>query len=630
MCGIAGIISNRRNFEKDVKKLSNGLFSRGPDNSGFLIKNNICLVHTRLSIIDLSNIANQPFYDESGIYAIVYNGEAYNFQELKKDLENKGRKFKSNSDTEVVLNGYLEYGYEFFDRINGFYSLCIFDSKENSIILTRDAFGKKPLYYSLTNNEFYFCSEINPIVELQTRNPHPNFEGLSHYLWKGYYVDDYTAYKDIINLLPGEIIKVHIKNETKISLRKVHHSKKINLRIGEKFEKRTTGNIENQILMSIKHRMISDVPVSFLMSGGIDSSIITLLASNISNEPLETNYLHFSGQNSVFDNIVQNLSIKINSNHNNIVLEDVNIENSADQMINIFGEPFADYSAIPSYEIYRAISNNSKVAIGGDGADEIFLGYKDTKLYLLKHYINKFFISPNISNHKTYSNFYNLLNSNYKLVRNLGYLFTALLFDDSVLNNSLSRGGWNHLYRKKYMTNKSFNNLGGDGVEINEARIFEESGNNIIEKYSNYNLRRLIYDFNVKVDRTSMANSLEVRSPFMDRQMIQFINGSNFNNMTSFNDNKIELKEILKKNNLEEIVKVPKAGFTPPLVNWIASKNGQSVMKNMISDKDSIIYELFKKNKMQNLIKSEKAIKTNFTRLWNLLILHKWYKRIYT
>ena len=626
MCGIAGIISNKRNIANDLDLIAKDLFHRGPDNTSFFVKNNIGLLHTRLSIIDLSKNGNQPLKDESNRYVITYNGELYNFLELKENLIKKGYIFKTKTDTEVVLNGFIEDGYSFFNKINGFYSICIYDTVKKELILTRDPCGKKPLYYSLINNELFFASEIKPILRLHKTIPLANYEGLSHYLWKGYYIDKNSAYSGIFSLLPGEIIKVSADKDT-IKVISDGQSNQVKLAINDNYDLRNIEDIYFELTKSIENRLISDVPISFLLSGGIDSSLISQAASELIGKNISTNYLGFKNEDPEFSNYADIVSNKINSKHKKIIMEDLNVEDAANKMISIFGEPFADYSALPSYELYKSVSKESKVVIGGDGADEIFGGYKDIKVFLLKKIIDKFLYKG--KNDDLLGYIYELVNSPLKYKRYFGFSIGAVFLSEKKFSHITSRGGWNCHYRKKYMTDYGYNLTGRDLTEINEENIFIKSGNNITERYFNYYIRRMIFDFNVKVDRTSMANSVEVRSPFQDRNMINKINYFSSKGMVNLFNTKKELKKILMNKGLGNITKSKKQGFTPPLKDWVVNRGGRVLINNILDEKDSIVCKIFNTNKLKESLKTKQDIENNFSRIWHLMLLHTWEKKNY-
>ena len=618
MCGIAGIVSSKRSLKPVLNDMKDSLFHRGPDNQTSYVAGNLGLIHTRLSIIDLSETANQPMKDLSDRYVIVYNGEIFNYKELKKDLSNQGIDFKTNSDTEVLLNGFIKYGIDFLKNVRGFYAFCIYDSVDQKLTLSRDFFGKKPLYFSLLDNEFIFGSEIKAITRSIQEPLEVDYQSLSHYLWKGYYANGDSAFKNIKSLKPGETIEVSLKPEI---ISRYIDSSQANIHVSRKHPKRDVDAVEGALKDSTSYRLVSDVPISFLLSGGVDSSLISSIASELSEAKIDTHYLGFVDKPDEFKELAEFVASKINSNHHTNLIPTPSFNEVIPKILDVFDEPFADYSSIPSLEIYKIISAKNKVAISGDGADEIFSGYKDSKLFFLSSFLPSFSLKS-----LSFLNFiYPLLNSSSRLLRYLSYGVTMILGNDGILSLSTNRGGWNSYFRKEFMTPEGYDLTGGDEVERMESEDFINSGSNSLERYLNYDKKRLTYDFLVKVDRTSMANSLEVRSPYLDKTIIEEIFPVHPSSLLSLKETKKELKELLRTRGLSRLANVKKMGFTPPLELWILSDESKQFLKNMISDENSIVSKLFRKDKLQILINSDKNIIRNKSRLWHLMILHQWY-----
>lgn len=618
MCGIAGIVSDHRNLDKVVSGIMTSLIHRGPDFQSKFIKKNLALAHTRLSIIDTNERANQPMIDTSSKYTIVYNGEIYNFLDLKKEMINDDIFFKTNSDTEVILNGYRDYGIKFFKKLRGFYSFCIFNHEENSLILARDQLGKKPLYYSQVNSEFIFASEIKPLINAIENKQNINLDNISHYLWKGYYAHGETIYSSVKSILPGEIAKfdISLKSLTRISL------DKFKISVSNSFPNRNLNLVKSSLLESLKYRFISDVPVAMLLSGGVDSSLLTLLAGDDLGKKFNTYYMGYDENNDIFRDASEDIANQIGSKHKSLIMKEPSINTAADKMIDIFGEPFADFSALPSYDLYESVSKHSKVVIAGDGADEMFGGYKDTKIFLIFDILTR--ILPNIKTNNGLNKIYHLLNLNNKSLNLLAYFISPSILPEKYFATITHNKGWNSLYRKEYMTEFGYKVSRETNVEMEESDLFLKSGETLIERYMNYYLIRLIYDFMVKVDRTSMANSIEVRSPYLDLKMMEKMNGMNISSMSNIFETKIELKKLLSSKGLNNISRIKKVGFTPPINKWMCTNSGISMLDTMTNDKNSIVSELFNTSMLKELYINKKNLQKNTSRLWNLLVLYKW------
>ena len=622
MCGISGIVSKRRDINFIIKNMNAGLSHRGPDHCSEYVFNNVALGHTRLSIIDLNERSNQPFQDNTGNYTIVFNGEIYNYKELQKELISKGMKFKTQSDTEVVINGYIKYGIDFFTKLKGFYSLCILNKKANKLLLTRDSIGKKPLYYFNNGSDFYFCSELRPLVSALDNTPNINIDGLSHYLWKGYFVDTHSGYKNVLQVLPGEYLEIDINN---FNLKKIKSNTNVEISINSKKDTNANELVQNNLIDSISRRFVSDVPVSVLLSGGVDSSLITVLAKKYTDYEFDTYYLGYDDFEDNLSKIVDEIKFKLSLNHYSVRMSQPQIGNSVREMVDIFNEPFADYSALPSNQMYREISKHSKVVLSGDGADEVFYGYEDAKKFLIFFYLRKIFSSNNPNN--LYQIYKHMNGGN--LSKIYAYLLAFIFIDGGGFSAALSKSGWNKYYRKKYMSIEGYTATGKDNIELSEMSRFNNSGEHMMEKYANYYMIRLKHDFMVKVDRTSMANSLEVRSPFLDRQMIHNVNEIRLKkNLDIFKTKKI-LKKLLKAHDFSNVTKIKKQGFTPPLKNWMSSDEGLETLKSHVNKKNDYLAEFFDMKKLENLFSSKKNLDLNFNRLWNIMILSEWMKSNY-
>ena len=613
MCGIAGIISKNKNKLLEISTLLKYLKNRGPDSTDILnISEKLTFGHTRLSIIDIDNRSNQPMITRSKRNVIVFNGEIYNYKDLKKSFFNDFV-FKTNSDTEVLIEGIEKYGFDFLNKVRGFYSFVVYNYENNKIFLAKDVFGKKPLFYYNNNSEFYFSSELHGLNQIiKNNNKHINHFGLTHYFWKGYFHEENTIYKDIKSVVPGEILEFDL-NENNLK----NISKNDNLKFkfnNENIEREK--NIEELLNQSINYRKVSDVDISYLLSGGIDSSLICKLASN--NEKINTYYAKNQKDENIFDDMSTEVSKSINSNHNLLEINDLKLDNILQKNFEMFNEPFADYSSIPSYLIYNKISKKTKVAISGDGADEIFGGYQDYKVFALKNFINKLPSSSNLALS------YKILNQFKFLPKKILYLFFSFYLNEENLYHLLSNGGWNLYYRKNCMKNNMFNEYFNENLEESVSKKYLNSGDSCLERGFNSYLERLKYDFLVKVDRASMVNSLEIRCPFLDLETFNKMKFCNPFSMVSLFKTKKELKNIIKKLKLGYLDKHKKRGFSIPLEKYLIEKRSLDILQSLI-DPNSIICDYFDKDKISKMISNKKNIKDNFYRLWILLVFNYWH-----
>ena len=524
MCGIIGTTD---------QKISNSLFSealekisrRGPDNQGFLKKSTVFFGHSRLTIIDVDKRSNQPFTykHKDNFITISYNGEIYNYEDIKYDLIVKGYSFSTSSDTEVICAAFLEYDIKCFDLFEGMWAIAIHDG--DRCVITRDRVGKKPLYYSLdSSSNLSFSSSIESVALLSNQNEIDEYS-IELYFALGFVPRDKSILKNILKVLPGQIIEYEIfsKKIKKDSFSKLNH------KIVE------DDSIKDLLLKSVNKRLISDVPITTLMSGGIDSTIVTSLV-NKNRKKITSLFVDFNDEILSEKKWAAYLSTRNNIKLKTIKMHDNDLSNSFKEYYDAYEEPFADYSGIPSIAIFKKISNSYKVVLTGDGGDELFFGYPH---YLKKYILFKFYKA-------------------FKLFSFLGLIPSKLkLFFEGDIENFES----NYLKNHAIVTKKSsdyinfyFNNsLKNNNSLISSIIDYDRTFYNWPEKYL------------VKIDRASMFAGVEVRSPFLDEKLlIKIKSTSNFLLFTPF------IKKLYLKLSYYEIFGfryffAKKKGFTPPI-----------------------------------------------------------------
>ena len=492
MCGIIGTTQSY-NFDNS---LLNTLSHRGPNDRGYFQNNKISLGHTRLSIIDHKG-GLQPMQDNNAV--LTYNGEIYNYKNLKTELIQKGIQFKTNSDTEVILKCYKEYGIvKTLRMLNGMFSFAIYDKTKNSIFIARDRVGIKPLFYS-TVSGFNFCSEIKPLVNIIGKNNLSiNHNALSMYFSCFYISAPLTIWNEINALEPGNYIEYSLSNK---QLKKCCYW---SIPICDRNEQKID-TLDHLLADATLLRMNSDVPFGAYLSGGVDSSLITRYMSGISQSKIKTFTAEIKDTVLNEKKYAQHVSDKYMTDHTVLPIEYENITiKKLKHLVTAFGQPFADSSMIPTYEISKKISQHITVAIGGDGADELFCGY----------------------------NKYNNINKGIK----------NIFFRNPDLDNVLLNKYHSNIY--EYMK-QSVNYQGNDDLELLrllDIRFFLEG------------------DILQKVDRLSMINSLEVRVPFLDHRVIQYSSELKYNLM--FNKvRKFPVKTLLEKDFSKDFVRRDKIGF---------------------------------------------------------------------
>jgi asparagine synthase (glutamine-hydrolysing) len=503
MCGIAGIygVSDKTL----VKRMCDKIIHRGPDEVGYYIDGNVSLGMRRLSIIDLST-GSQPIFNEDGSIVVVFNGEIYNFKELREDLEQKGHHFSTNSDTEVIVHAYEEYGYECLKRFNGMFAIALWDTNRKELFLARDRIGIKPLYYTMIDESVVFASEIKSILEYDEIKREVDEEALAEYFILRYVPAPLTILKGIRKLEPGSYMVVNGNGVKRKKYWSLDACKSIH-----KNEAYFKENILKTLKDSVKRRLIADVPLGVFLSGGVDSSTITAIASDFSFEPVKTFSVGFYGSEYDETPYARDVAEYFGTDHTE---EWVDIENVdlLPKLIYHTDEPLADPAILPTYLISKVARKRVKVILSGEGGDEAFAGYDRYSSELKAYRALKYF--PNL-----------LKKLVFKLGEgvNEGALKKYLLYLGSRTTQENS-----YFYRLKLRDSGHLNaDILRTGNEGNNAlSLFHSDGD-----YLNCMLR---FDINywlpddllMKVDKMTMANSLEARVPFLDHNLLQLAYGA--------------------------------------------------------------------------------------------------------
>lgn len=605
MCGIYG--STLVYSEKEVKeKLSRTSF-RGPDQMGLNFynryKTNISFGHNRLSIIDLDPRSNQPLSYQDKI-EIVFNGEIYNFQDIKSVLIKKGYFFKTSSDTEVICAAYLEYGEKCVEKFNGMFAFVIYDKLNNILFGARDRLGQKPFYYYHNGTEFEFASQISSI-QLHHTNLSICENAISSYLTWGSIPEPLSIFNEVKKLLPGHKFKFQI-NTGDLKIQKYWD---IDYGGDNRFEGSyddAKSELKKLLLDAVKIRMFADVPVGVFLSGGVDSSLIAAMASNSMDSDVKTFSVKFNSKG--FDESIyaQKVADHLRTNHNII---ECNYNEGLDLIDNFsyyYDEPFADSSAIPSMLLAKHTKKQVTVAISGDAGDENFLGYhrynwiRQGSQFMNIPYPLRLLLSK-ITN----------LAPNYrlKIIANyMSYKSINDVFLDSKMNKSSHRIKKNH-----------------DPEKVDELKYLLHNNKNLLERASDFDIKTYLnWDINTKVDRATMAYSLEARSPLMDYRIVDFARSLPTEFKFKGGNQKRILKDVLYEYVPKEIFDRPKAGFSIPFRLWFKNELKDFVLSELSpTSLDNI--PLIKPSFVSKKINEHMTGKANnYPLIWRLLILKQW------
>jgi asparagine synthase (glutamine-hydrolysing) len=608
MCGIAGLLV-KGNLDKSVLlKMTDTLFHRGPDNAGCYFRNyessTLGFGHCRLKIIDLSENANQPMHSKCGRYTMVYNGEVYNYKEVKEKILNDFE-LTTNSDTEVVLESFAKIGMQAADYWNGMFAAAIWDNEKHELTLIRDRVGKKPIYYYWDGKDFIFASELKAIKSMGLHLT-INKQAIANYLNIGYIPHPETIYNEVYKVEAGtclvlskNVLKKHVywSIESKVKSQLITN------------EQEAKAELKRLLISSVELRMISDVQFGTFLSGGVDSSLITAIAQSISSVPVKTFSIAF-GESSFDESLyAQKVADHLKTEHHALRLTEQDGINLINDITQVYDEPFADVSAVPTMLVSQFARKDITMALSGDGGDELFLGYG---MYDWAERMDRPLLWHT---RKLISSVLKLGNKRYKRA---SWVFDA----DS------KKGIQQHIFSQEqgFFSSAEIEKYFYTGKP---AELFTNSQSqlNAAEKQALFDFKYYLPDdLLVKIDRASMRYSLEVRAPLLDFRLVEFAYSLHPNLKKKGVTAKYLLKEVLYDYLPKDIFNRPKWGFAFPLE--VLLKKELRYLLDLYLDTDLVkeiglcdpqyINQL--KNKYLN---GETHV---YYKLWTVIQLHKWYK----
>ena len=570
MCGISGIYTGQKIDKKEiVTKMLNSISHRGPDEKLCIHENeNLAIGMNRLSIIDIKN-GSQPQTTSDKRYTVVFNGEIYNFKDIKKKYSKK-TEFKTNSDTEVILKGYALVGEKIFEELNGIFAIAIWDNAIKKLIITRDPFGVKPLFFLKQSNSFYFSSELKSFTLNKISNQ-INLLSLGQYLHSGYVFHPQTALQNVEQLKPGEIISI----DDKINIKKIKRLEIPYFKKDQQFETNEKFLLEktkNEISDSISRQMVSDVPIGLLLSSGTDSlTILTYLKKLGLSESLSTFSIYYDNENFNEIDEIKKITSKWGIKNYSLQLSSKDLWNNFDNLFLTYDNLEFIPTCFPAYMVSKLASSHVKVAHAGIGGDEIFGGYPTYRATMLHEKIKNFkfilnIFRPFLKNLKAGNKYLDL---NEKIRR----FFNGLKFD--LIESNFAWRGIFDLSEIKGLTNNI--NL-FDPQTIYLKKFYKNKLDSSMLGWADLNTWQVDHSLPLW-DKAGMASSLEVRVPFLDHKLLNFLmkipSKIRMQNLGS----KKFLKKILKSEMGEDFQNVPKKGFQVPIHSWLHESN-----KNLIGD----------------------------------------------
>lgn len=624
MCGIAGIYSFSKGTDlgAGIRAMADSLTHRGPDDAGYFVSGRIALGHRRLSIIDLEG-GRQPIFNEDGTIAIVYNGEVFNYRELKDELAAMGHRFTTNSDTETLIHAYEEWGDDFVQKLRGMFAFCIWDGKRERALIVRDRLGIKPLFYARYSGKLFFASEMKAILQEDSFKRDIDEEALASYFMYSYIPAPLTIFRGIKKLLPGHMM---IINEDGITVRKYW-----DLFFAPDSRKKEDDFVHESLELlkeSVRLRMISDVPVGAFLSGGVDSSSVVALMSGQTGKPVNTFTIGFGGSTGSFDDerkYAKMVADMYRTNHTEYEVKP-SVNGLIDRIITAFDEPFSDDSTIPSYYVYELARKNVKVALSGLGGDEAFCGYERYLGFQLGAIYEKI---PSLIRERVIRG----------LVEGLG--------EDANGGNRISR-------MKRFVRSSSpdhghrylgfITKVNGKyrpslfaAPEMKEAvesskRLFldpfrADNASDPLDKALYCDMKTYLpEDILACTDRLSMHHSLEVRVPFLDHKLIEY---------AATIPSEVKLRRFKKKHILKkavspllpsQVITHRKQGFVGPLAMWLKSDLKDYTLK-ALSEESLALHGLIDPGTVRLILEEHySGRENNESLIWTLLVFQRWFE----
>ena len=627
MCGINGLVYYKNAENADVQgiigKMNQKIIHRGPDEDGFFVEHledkTIAFAMRRLSIVDLST-GKQPIFTEDRSKVIVFNGQIYNSEELKKTLVQKGFAFHTSSPAEVVLKLYEYFGLEAFKMLDGVFAFSIYDKILGKIFIARDFFGDKPLHYQYSEKSLIWASELKSIISVLDKKPEIDNKGLNLYFQLTYIPAPFTIYKGISKLESNSFIEYDV-NTNALKIHEIH---------SEKIEKQQVSfdeakkNVRKLVEESVSSRSVSDVSLGAFLSGGVDSSIISLCLSKQSDSKIDTFSIGFDKKS--FDEteksrLVANL---IGSNHHEFVISEKDLTSHLDEILLNFDEPFADSSALPSYIVASKTADYVKVALTGDGGDEVFGGYNK---YLIGGINQKYTSLVPRFLHQSVLKVANALTKQKGDERGLKFKVRKALnsidYDDSFFYNIIKLG-FTDKEMSIYLNEK-------DRVKNSLAYYQQRIPNpkNLTDFRNVDKLISLEGDMIVKVDRTSMLASMECRAPFLTREIWNYTLSLPDEYLLKGNNKKMILKKAFENEFPEQFLEKSKKGFGVPVGDWLR-QGMRSELLSYIDDKFLEEQDIFDIQNIKKIVLNHlNSVEDNSFKIWTFYCFQKWYKNTY-
>ena len=623
MCGICGVIDMEGHLVPSdlIRKMCHSIRHRGPDDEGIWVDGSIGLGIRRLSIIDL-HTGRQPIFNESGTIIAVINGEIYNHHSLRKSLQNIGHVFHTNTDVEVIVHLYEEYGDKCVEKLNGMFAFALWDKTNKKLLLARDRLGIKPLYYyDNQKGKIVFASEIKSIIQDSDIVRKVNLKALHYYLTYGYVPAPLTIFQNIFKLSPAQIFSIDCNRKRILTSywdmdfndsTKDINNKEYYLSV-----------FEEKFLSSVESHLMSDVPIGAFLSGGLDSSILVSLMSHFGERKIKTFSIGFEDINYSELPYARIVARKFRTDHHEEIVFPKAME-ILPKLVWHFDEPFADASAIPMYYLSKMASSQVKVALSGDGGDELFGGYdRHRRIY----FSSMFRIMPKIVREKFLNK---LLSSN--SCRGLKHKL-KIMNQGSLSNDVRCYHDWVNIISDDYKNELYSDNIKNivenyDACEITKYYMNHEDSIDSVNKFLYMDSKSYLPDdLLMKADKAGMAHSLEIRIPFLDHDFVEWTTSIPIKYKLRRFTSKYLLREYAKRQLPSEIYNRAKKGFSVPLNNWF-NKSMFGFAEEIFSDSAFKNRGYFSHDAIEQMLTRHKNCQADYSKeIWALMFLEVWHKK---
>ena len=619
MCGIAGMIGREGETitPEQIRHMTNTIVHRGPDDEGIHVRRNVGLGMRRLSIIDLSG-GHQPIYNEDGTVAVVFNGEIYNFLELRDELLSRGHKLRTHSDTEVIVHLYEEMGADCVTRLRGMFAIALYDAKKDTLLLARDRLGKKPLLYAQRAGRLYFGSEIKALLAEAPELAEVDAQGVLEFFYYGYIPDPQSAFREIKKLPPGHLAQYR---NGQIEVRQYWDVPAYGAN-DPGSDEACLEEMEQRLAEAVRMRLISDVPLGALLSGGVDSSIVVALMARESSAPVKTFSIGFRKADFNETEYARLVAERFGTDHHELIV-DPDINETLKHLTSMMEEPFGDSSMIPTYCVSQLARQHVTVALSGDGGDELFGGY-DRYMVDLKR--RRFEVIPSW----------------------VGDVYRNHVYPRLPANTKGRKFAWNVTLpsRDRYLDNLSYlpvlhreRNLFSDEFVAHAQSLTDPLGQ--FKRYyddapASDQLSRLMYldtktylagDILTKVDRMSMATSLEMRCPILDHVFVEWAAGLPEKYKARNGSRKFLFKKLAERLGIpSQLLNRRKQGFALPLVHWMRHELKDGMLQ-MLQEPRTIQRGYFKAESVRIVLDEHfRGRRDHSGVLWMMLVFELWHR----